>query len=165
MESILSELSELSALPEEDDDSMETHVDAREPPKFPVDCQPTTQTEEIGVLVLMMGQLLECVKMGPMLSVHIVATKCAERLDKLTYLINTKGRKVTTEEVIKCLILHQSIKGLINACPHTFIVAQLEDYIADTQQIIASLYSNFKEQIADDSSDKNSVVTMVKWHN
>ena len=172
MESILSELSgltaeNLAAIPEGSeagsDDSMRTQVDVR-PPRFSINQQPSNQTEEIGVLVLMMCQLLACVSMAPVLSVHIVAGKCKVRLDVLTYLINTKGRVVTTEEVVKCLMLHQSIKGLIDACPHTFVVAQLEDYVQDTQKIIDSLYHRYKEHIVDDSSTKKSRrIATVRW--
>ncbi len=141
----------------------QTDVPAVPSPLFEPNVLPSSHTEEIGVLVLMMAQLLECIKMGPMLSVHIVATKCAKRLDTVTYLVNIKDREVTTEEVVKVLILHQSIKGLINICPHTFIVAQLEDYIAETESIIKSLSKRYKEQIVDERSDTKSLVTCVKW--
>ena len=163
MQNIISELSSLSG-PEAEEDSMETQAGVGDhPPHFPQNSKPSNHTEEIGVLVLMMGQLLECVSMAPMVAVHICATKCAQRLEQVTYLIYTKGRKVTTEEVVTVLVLHQSIKGLISACPHTFIVAQLEDYITETQEIIDSLYSRFKDQITDNNSSKKSVVTAVKW--
>ena len=170
MESILSELSGLAAaapIPEEED-SMETQTDvpAVPSPLFEPNVLPSSHTEEIGVLVLMMAQLLECIKMGPMLSVHIVANKCAKRLDAVVYLVNVsreRNREVTTEEVVKVLILHQSIKGLINICPHTFIVAQLEDYISETESIIQSLSKRYKEQIVDERSDTKSLVTCVQW--
>ena len=167
MESILSELSGLAAaapIPEEED-SMETQTDVPAVPLFEPNVVPSSHTEEIGVLVLMMAQLLECIKMGPMLSVHIVANKCAKRLDSVVYLVDIKDRKVTTEEVVKVLILHQSIKGLINICPHTFIVASLEDYISETESIIKSLSKRYKEQIVDERSDTKSLVTCVKWPN
>ena len=167
MQSIISELSGSMCVPdatEESQDSMDTQApNLCRLPKFS-DSIPHNQTEEISVLVLMMNQLLECVAIAPMKSVHICVTQCATRLDSLSHLIYIKNeRRVTTEEVVKVLLLHQSIKGLVKTCPHTFIVAELEDYIKGTQNIIDSLYGRFKMQIVDESSSKKSMVTCVKW--
>ncbi len=107
-------ISELSGLADADEsDSMETQMGDffLECPNFPCNYQPRSQAEQLGVLILMMGQLLECVSMAPLITVHVCVEKCAKKLGEVSHLIYTKPqRKVSTEEIVKVLILHQSIK-------------------------------------------------------
>ncbi len=106
-------ISELSGLADADEsDSMETQMgDFLECPKCPCNYKPQSHAEQLGVLILMMGQLLECVSMAPLITVHVCVEKCAKKLGEVSHLIYTKPqRKVSTEEIVKVLILHQSIK-------------------------------------------------------
>ena len=129
-------------LPEEDTDSMTTMVGG------------TVQgdSDKLITLLLMMHELLSCIGLAPVQSVHSRYDALLAQLHKLNHLIVSSAITPTSEEVVDVLLLHQSITGLIGACPHTFIVKRLEDYVSETKTICEELGRQYKHLILGSSS-------------
>ena len=144
-------LGSLKAVPECDilsDDSMTTQVGI------------SVDTTNISLLVLMMHELLSCIALAPMATVHVRYTYLFEKLSRLEHLLHPKI-DVTTDQIIEVLILHQSIIGLIRACPHTFIVARLEEYMRETKGICESLGKQYAKNIIENHNTSVIVDTVT----
>ena len=162
--SVLDEIKNLAKIDEQSEaDSMETEapIGVSSVPHFNKK-KPQTDNDELSLLILYMHQLTSCISLAPILAVHIAYTHIVARLEQVAPLVHI-SHNVTTEEVVRVLLLHQGIVGLISACPHTFVRRELEDYVSKTQALIDSLYGRFKAQIADDSSEKAGDILSIPF--
>ena len=148
----LSVIEEDIDLPEEDNDSMTTMAGGGG----------TVQedSDKLITLLLMMHELLSCIGLAPVASVHARYDTLLTQLHKLNHLIVSSAITPTSEEVVDVLLLHQSITGLIGACPHTFIVKRLEDYVSETKSICDALGSQYKHLIVGSSSVRVNTISV-----